>query len=80
MINSIYSSLDLMVYQEVATDSIKRAIDSANFELAHIRLSSYLLELNNRFRQGEIEVDVWKEVYGFYCRMSADLIETENLI
>lgn len=79
MSSNVYSSLDLMAYQEVATDSIQKAIDSFNFELAHIRLASYLLEMNNRLRQGEIEPDVWHEVYNFYSRLTADLIEAENL-
>lgn len=78
--NNIYSSLDLMAYQGVATDSIQKAIENTNFELAHIRLAFYLLEMNQRFRNGEIEPKIWKDVYNFYCCMSADIIEAESFM
>ena len=70
--------MDICSYCDVATESIQKSIEIGNYEGAHIQLCAYLLEIHRRYRDGEIDVNTWRETISFYRRMTITVIYESN--
>lgn len=79
MSNNSLNVMDICSYCEVATDSIQKSIEMGNYDGAHIQLCAYLLEIHSRYRDGEIDLETWRETLSFYRRMTMTVIEENNL-
>lgn len=75
MIYTPYSVMDVCSYCDVATDSIQKSIEGGDYDGATVRLCAYLLEIYNRWQNGEIDHEIWRETLRFYRRMSATISE-----
>lgn len=79
MVYTPYSVMDICSYCEVATESIQKSIEIGNFDGATIQLCSYLIEIYTRYQNHEIDLDTWRETLRFYRRMTATIIEEQNI-
>ena len=79
MAYSPYSIMDICSYCEVATESMQKSIEIGNFDGATIQLCSYLIEIYTRYQNHEIDLDTWRETLRFYRRMTATIIEEQNI-
>lgn len=70
-----YSVMDICSYCEVATESIQKSIEVGDYDGATVRLSAYLLEINSRWRNGEIDTETWWETLRFHRRMMQTILE-----
>lgn len=74
-----YSVMDICSYCEVATESIQKSIEVGDYDGATVRLSAYLLEINSRWRNGEIDTETWWETLRFYRRMTTTINEEMSI-
>ena len=74
-----YSVMDICSYCEVATESIQKSIEVGDYDGALVRLSAYLLEINSRWRNGEIDTETWWETLRFYRRMTTTINEEMSI-
>lgn len=74
-----FSIMDICSYCEVATESIQKSIEVGDYDGALVRLSAYLLEINSRWRNGEIDTETWWETLRFYRRMTATINEEMSI-
>lgn len=65
--------MDICSYCEVATESIQKSLEIGDYDGASVRLCAYLLEINSRWRSGEIDTETWWETLQFYRRMTATI-------
>lgn len=79
MMYTPYSIMDICSYCEVATDSIQKSIEVGDYDGATVRLCAYLLEINSRWRSGEIDTETWWETLRFYRRMTATINEEMSI-
>ena len=79
MAYSPYSIMDICSYCEVATESIQKSIETGNFDGATVQLCSYLVEIYTRYQNHEIDENTWRETLRFYRRMTATIIEEQNI-
>lgn len=71
--------MDFSSYSEVAIDSIQKAMETGSYDVASLRLASFLLEVHSRYQSGEINTKVWKEALRFYRRMNVVAMEESSL-
>lgn len=77
---SIYMNvMDICSYCEVATESILKSIEAGAYDVAHVQLAAYLLEIHSRYLNGDIDPDTWEKTLDFYCRMTATLLDEKRL-
>lgn len=74
-----YSVMDICSYCEVSTESIQKSIEVGDYDGALVRLSAYLLEINSRWRNGEIDTETWWETLRFCRRMTTTINEEMSI-
>lgn len=71
--------MDICSYCEVSTESIQKSIEVGDYDGALVRLSAYLLEINSRWRNGEIDTETWWETLRFCRRMTTTINEEMSI-